>query len=176
VPAPDYGTGPREMSWIADTYMTLAPDKLDALASVTGKPVGQGGVRGRKEATGRGVYFACREAVGVGEDMRTVGLGVGLAGKRVVVQGLGNGRHHAAKFLQEGGAVLVGLAEYEGAIANPKGMDLDAVVRWRAETKSLLNFPGAHNLPNRDAALEVDCDILVPAALENVISTENAPR
>src|SRR5215470_19101351 len=176
VPAPDYGTGPREMSWIADTYMTLAPDKLDGLASVTGKPVGQGGVRGRKEATGRGVYFACREAVGVGEDMRALGVGVGLAGKRVVVQGLGNVGYHAAKFLQEGGAHLVGLAEYEGAIANPKGMDLEAIVRWRTETKSLLNFPGGQNLPSRDAALELDCDILVPAALENVITAENAPR
>ena len=176
VPAPDYGTGPREMSWIADTYMTLAPEKLDALACVTGKPVGQGGVRGRKEATGRGVYFGTREVVAVAEDMRMLGLGVGLSGKRVVVQGLGNVGYHAAKFLQEGGAVVVGLAEYEGAIASPKGIDLEAAMRWRGETKSLLNFPGAQNLPHRDAALELDCEIIVPAALENVITAENAPR
>jgi len=176
VPAPDYGTGPREMSWIADTYLALAPDKLDALASVTGKPVGQGGVRGRKEATGRGVFFGVREVASVAEDMRAVGLGVGLTGKRVVVQGLGNVGFHASKFLQEAGAILVALAEYEGAIANPKGLDLDAVMRWRNETKSILNFPGAQNLASRDAALEVDCDILVPAALENVITVENAPR
>ena len=176
VPAPDYGTGPREMSWIADTYMTLAPEKLDALACVTGKPVGQGGVRGRKEATGRGVYFGTREVVAVAEDMRMLGLGVGLSGKRVVVQGLGNVGYHAAKFLQDGGAVVVGLAEYEGAIASPKGIDLEAAMRWRGETKSLLNFPGAQNLPHRDAALELDCEIIVPAALENVITAENAPR
>jgi glutamate dehydrogenase (NAD(P)+) len=176
VPAPDYGTGPREMAWIADTYMTLSPDKLDGLACVTGKPVGQGGVRGRKEATGRGVYFGVREVVSVAEDMKALGLSVGLGGKRVVVQGLGNVGFHAAKFLQEAGAVLVGLAEYEGAIANPKGLDLEAVMRWRGETKSLLNFPGAQNLASRDAVLEVDCDVLVPAALENVITVENAGR
>jgi glutamate dehydrogenase (NAD(P)+) len=176
VPAPDYGTGPREMAWIADTFMTLSPDKLEGLACVTGKPVGQGGVRGRKEATGRGVYFGVREACAVAEDMKALGLTTGLAGKRVAVQGLGNVGFHAAKFLVEGGAILVGLSEFEGAIANPRGLDLEAVVRWRAETKSLLNFPGATNLPDRDAVLELDCDILVPAALENVITHENAPR
>jgi glutamate dehydrogenase (NAD(P)+) len=176
VPAPDYGTGPREMAWIADTYMTLSPDKLEGLACVTGKPVGQGGVRGRREATGRGVYFGVREACAVAEDMKALGLGVGLAGKRVAVQGLGNVGYHAAKFLGEGGATIVALSEYEGAIANPRGLDLEAVVRWRSETKSLLNFPGATNLPDRNAVLEVDCDVLVPAALENVITSENAPR
>jgi glutamate dehydrogenase (NAD(P)+) len=176
VPAPDYGTGPREMAWIADTYMTLSPDKLEGLACVTGKPVGQGGVRGRKEATGRGVYFGVREVCSVAEDMKALGLAAGLADKRVAVQGLGNVGYHAAKFLVEGGAVLVGLSEYEGAIYNPRGLDLEAVVRWRAETKSLLNFPGATNLPDRSAVLELDCDILVPAALENVIHAENAAR
>src|SRR5262249_5557112 len=133
-------------------------------------------VRGRREATGRGVYFGVREACAVGEDMKALGLGVGLAGKRVAVQGLGNVGYHAAKFLGEGGATIVALSEYEGAIHNPKGLDLEAVVRWRTETKSLLNFPGATNLPDRNAVLEVDCDILVPAALENVITHENAPR
>jgi hypothetical protein len=87
VPAPDYGSGSREMAWIADTYLALAPDKLDALACVTGKPVGQGGVRGRKEATGRGVYFGIREACSVAEDMKALGLTPGLAGKRVAVRG-----------------------------------------------------------------------------------------
>jgi len=176
VPAPDYGTGPREMAWIADTFMTLSPDKLEGLACVTGKPVGQGGVRGRKEATGRGVFFGVREVCSVAEDMRALGLPIGLQGKRVAVQGLGNVGYHAAKFLGEGGATIVALSEYEGAIHNPRGLDLEAVVRWRNETKSLLNFPGATNLPDRNAVLEVDCDILVPAALENVITIGNAPR
>ncbi|MBK8229262.1 MAG: Glu/Leu/Phe/Val dehydrogenase [Candidatus Eisenbacteria bacterium] len=176
VPAPDYGTGPKEMSWIADTYSTLAADKLDAMGCVTGKPIPQGGVRGRTEATGRGVYFGVRECVNLGEDMKALGLSTGVSGKRVVVQGLGNVGYHAAKFLQEAGAVLVGLAEYEGAIANPDGLDLEQVMAHRRETKSILNFKGATNLPNPQAALELDCDILVPAALENQITKENAPR
>ena len=176
VPAPDYGTGPREMAWILDTYNSFSSNPLEALACVTGKPVGQGGVRGRKEATGRGVFFGVREACSVVEDMEALGLQPGLAGKRVVVQGLGNVGYHAAKFLQEGGAVLVGLAEIEGAIYNPDGLDLEAVMEHRRRTGSILNFPGAKNLERSQDALELPCDILVPAALENQITVENAPR
>ena len=176
VPAPDYGTGPREMSWIADTYAQIHSGEIDASACVTGKPVSQGGIRGRKEATGRGVFFGVREALGEGDFVKTIGLSQGLVGKRVVVQGLGNVGYHAAKFLLEGGATLVGLAEYEGAISNPNGLDLEAVVNWRRETQSINGFPGAETLPSSAAALEIDCDILVPAALENVITGENAPR
>jgi glutamate dehydrogenase (NAD(P)+) len=176
VPAPDYGSGGREMAWIADTYQAMMRGELDALACVTGKPVGQGGIRGRKEATGRGVFFGLREACNIPEDMRELGLTPGLAGKRVVVQGLGNVGYHAAKFLQQGGAIIVGLAEYEGAIHNPAGLDVDSVVHWRNESKSLLGLPGATDLPHRDAALEIECDILVPAALENVITKANAGR
>jgi len=138
VPAPDFGSGPQEMSWIADTYNTLTADKLDALACVTGKPVGQGGIRGRTEATGLGVFYGLRHACSFAEDLRGLGLGPGLEGKTVVVQGLGNVGYHAAKFLQKGGAILVGLAEYEGAIHNPAGLDLDRVVAHRAETGSIL--------------------------------------
>jgi glutamate dehydrogenase (NAD(P)+) len=176
VPAPDFGSGPREMAWIADTYQAMSRGELDALACVTGKPVGQGGIRGRKEATGRGVFFSLREAASIEEDMKALGLTAGLSGKRVAVQGLGNVGYHAAKFLQEGGATIVGLAEFEGAIARPEGLDIDSVMKWRAETKSLLNLPGATNLASRDALLELDCDILVPAALENVITADNAAR
>jgi glutamate dehydrogenase (NAD(P)+) len=99
-----------------------------------------------------------------------------MAGKKAVVQGLGNVGYYTSKFLQEGGAVIVGLAEYEGAIYNPKGLDLDKVVAHRRETKSILNFPGATNLPATAAALELACDVVVPAALENQITAENAPR
>ncbi len=176
VPAPDYGTGPREMAWIADTYAQLADKDVNAAGCVTGKPIPQGGVRGRKEATGRGVYFGLREACDIAEDMKALGLSKGLEGKRVVVQGLGNVGYYAAKFLQDAGAVLVGLAEYEGAIADPRGLDLEKVMKHRGETKSLLNYPGATNLPRSLDALELDCDILVPAALENQITDENAPR
>ncbi len=175
VPAPDYGTSSREMAWIADTYRSLSND-LNAMACVTAKPVSQGGIRGRNEATGRGVMFGLREACNVAEDMKKLGLGPGLAGKRIVIQGLGNVGYHAAKLLQEQGAVLVGLAEYEGAISNPKGLDVDRVMEHRKNTKSILGFPGAQDIPQSAAALELECDILVPAALENVITAENAPR
>lgn len=175
VPAPDYGTGPREMAWMMDTYSAIHSE-LDSMACVTGKPLTQGGVRGRTEATGRGVCFGIREACQNAEDMTKLGLAPGLSGKTVVVQGLGNVGYYAAKFLQESGAVLVGLAEYEGAIHNPRGLDLEKVVAHRAETKSILNFPGAANLPVTAAALELPCDIVVPAALENQITRENAAR
>ncbi|HEX9801228.1 MAG TPA: Glu/Leu/Phe/Val dehydrogenase [Thermoanaerobaculia bacterium] len=176
VPAPDYGTGPREMSWIADTYMALANEDVNALGCVTGKPVGQGGVRGRKEATGRGVFFGMREACDDAEDMRRLGLSPGLGGKTVVVQGLGNVGYYAAKFFSAAGARLVGLAEREGSIASEHGLDLEAVMAHRAETGSILGCPGARDLPERTSALELECDLLIPAALENQITDENVDR
>ena len=176
VPAPDFGTGPREMAWIADTYVSLAADKLEALGCVTGKPIAQGGIRGRSEATGRGIAFATCEACTVAEDMKRLGLTPGIAGKRVVVQGLGNVGYNAAKFLEQAGAVLVGIAEAEGAIHNPKGISLEKVWAHRLETGSIRGLPGAVALEHRTEALEIDCDILVPAALENQITAENASR
>lgn len=176
VPAPDYGTGPTEMAWMADTYATLRAGELNCQACVTGKPITQNGIHGRLEATGRGVFFGVREACGSAEDMNALGLSAGLEGKRVVVQGLGNVGYHAAKYLQEGGAKLIALAEFEGAIYNERGLDLEEVSAHRRETTSILDFPGATNLPKSSDALELDCDILVPAALENQITDENAPR
>ena len=175
VPAPDFGTTAREMAWIADTYHSLSAGELNALACVTGKPVAQGGIRGREQATGRGVYYGIREACNDEELMKKLGLDQGVAGKRVVVQGLGNVGHYVSKFMQEAGAVLVGLAEYEGAIANPDGLDFEAVVRHRKDTGSILDFPGARNIKISAEALNLDCDILVPAALENQITRDNAP-
>lgn len=176
VPAPDYGTGEREMSWILDTYMAMNPGEVDAMACVTGKPITQGGVRGRKEATGLGVFYGVREVCSMPDIMERLGLSTGIAGKRVVLQGLGNVGYHSAKYFHEAGAVIVGLAEYEGAIANPDGLDVEAVVAHRKATGSILNFPGATNIVNSSEALELPCDILIPAALENVINGENAPR
>lgn len=176
VPAPDYGTGPREMAWIVDTYATLAPGQIDALGCVTGKPVTQGGVRGRAESTGRGVYFALREACNYAEEMKPLGFGTGLDGKTVVVQGLGNVGYHAAKFIREGGATIVALAEREGAIFSEKGLDVERVAAHRKETGSILGFPGARDIAKTGDALELECDVLVPAALENVITPENVDR
>ena len=176
VPAPDYGTGQREMAWIADTYIQVHPGEIDALGCVTGKPISQGGVRGRSTATGRGVFYGIREALMDADLVRRHGLSEGLAGKRVVVQGLGKVGYAAARFLQEGGAILVGLAEYEGAITNPNGLDLESVMRHRKDSGLITGFPGARDLPSSAAALELDCDVLVPAALENVLTRENAGR
>jgi glutamate dehydrogenase (NAD(P)+) len=176
VPAPDVGTGPREMAWIADTYSQLRAGELDALACVTGKPVSAGGIRGRAEATGRGVYYAVREVCGVVEDMKALGLSTGITGKRVVIQGLGNVGYHAARFFQLGGALVVGIAESEGAISDPKGLDIEKLMEHRRERRSILDFPGATNLARREDALELECDILIPAALERQITAENAPR
>lgn len=176
VPAPDYGTGEREMGWILDTYTAMNPGEIDAAGCVTGKPVSQGGVRGRREATGLGVFFGLREVCNMPEVMDKLGLATGVEGKRIIVQGLGNVGYHSAKFFQNAGAKVIGLAEFEGSIFSEEGLDIDAVFNHRKTTGSILNFPGAKNLETNTAALELDCDILIPAALENVINGENAPR
>jgi len=177
VPAPDYGTGEREMTWIADTFQALNPTQLDAYACVTGKPISLHGIPGRLEATGLGVFYGIQQAMAIAEDMKPLGLEPGLAGKRVVVQGLGNVGYHAARFAQaEGGAAIVAVAEIEGGIHDPKGLDVDAVLRHRRETGSILDFPGARNIDASAEVLELDCDILIPAALERQITAENAPR
>lgn len=177
VPAPDYGSGEREMSWIADTYLTMNPGQLDALGCVTGKPLSLHGIHGRKEATGRGVAIAIRECVAVADDMKSLGLTTGLAGKRVIIQGLGNVGYHSAKYLTEFGAVIVGLCEFEGAIYNPDGLDLEDVVVHRKNTGSILGFKGAKKEFKRSSeGLEQQCDILVPAALENQITEKNIAK
>ena len=176
VPAPDYGTGEREMSWILDTYSSLRPGEIDAAGCVTGKPVTQGGVRGRREATGLGVFFGLREVCNMPDIMKKMGLTTGVEGKRVVVQGLGNVGYHTGKFFQDAGSKVIGLAEYEGAIYNEEGLDIDDVFQNRRKTGTILNFPGAKNFAKNTDALEMDCDILIPAALENVIDGENAPK
>jgi glutamate dehydrogenase (NAD(P)+) len=177
VPAPDYGTGEREMAWIVDTFTQIGDDELNALACVTGKPVGQGGVRGRTEATGRGVFYGIREACSYEKDMHRLGLAPGLEDKNVVVQGLGNVGYHAAQILEEeGGANIVGIAEIEGAIYDESGLHVDDVVAHREETGSILDYPGAEDIETSTQALELPCDILIPAALEGVITADNAPR
>jgi len=177
VPAPDYGSGEREMSWIADTYLTMNPGSLDALGCVTGKPIALHGIAGRREATGRGVAYAIRECVSFTDDMKALGLSAGLNGKKVIVQGLGNVGYHSAKFLIEFGATIVGFCEYEGAIYNEDGLDLDDVFNHRRNTGSILGYAKAKKeFTNSAEGLEQDCHILVPAALENQITEENVGR
>ena len=176
VPAPDAGTGEREMAWMVDTYMALNPGQIDALGCVTGKPVTEGGIRGRKEATGQGLVYALEEACSQADDMKSLALAMGVEGKRVVIQGLGNVGYHAAKFCRERGARVIAMAVPEGAILDAKGLDEDAVVEHRKHTGSVLGFPGAMSIPRSTDALELDCDVLVPAATENQLTAENAPR
>ncbi|MBP7345940.1 MAG: Glu/Leu/Phe/Val dehydrogenase [Sediminibacterium sp.] len=176
VPAPDYGTGEREMSWIVDTYTSLKPGEIDAAGCVTGKPITQGGVRGRKEATGLGVFFGIREVCNMPDVMSKLGLTTGVEGKTVIVQGLGNVGYHSAKFFREHGSKVIAIAEYEGAIFNANGLNEEEVFQHRKATGSILNFPGATNIAKSTDALEIECDILIPAALENVINGDNAER
>lgn len=176
VPAPDYGTGEREMAWIVDTYVSMRPGEIDALGCVTGKPVTQGGVRGRREATGLGVFYGLREVCKMADIMKKLGLTTGVEGKKIIVQGLGNVGYHSAKFFEEAGAKIIALAEYEGAVYNKDGLNVEAVFQHRKATGSILRFPGATDIPKSSDALELECDILIPAALENVINQENADR
>ena len=176
VPAPDYGTGEREMAWIVDTYQSLKPGEIDAAGCVTGKPLSLGGVRGRKEATGLGVFYGVREVCLMEDVMKKQGLSVGIKNKKVIVQGLGNVGYYSAKFFREHGAIVVAIAEFEGAIYNEAGLNEEEVFQHRKKTGSILNFPGAKNIEKSADALELDCDILIPAALENVIDKNNAPK
>ncbi len=174
VPAPDYGTGGREMGWIADTYMTFKFGDTNAQGCVTGKPVGIGGIRGRTEATGLGVFFGLREFFKFEEDTKKLGLSPGLRGKTVIVQGFGNVGYHSAKFLAEEGAKIIGIAEYDGGIYDENGLNIEAVDKHRKATKSITGFPGATDIADSKSMLTMPCDILVPAALENQITEANA--
>jgi glutamate dehydrogenase (NAD(P)+) len=176
VPAPDYGSGSREMAWIADTYATFRFDDINALGCVTGKPLGQGGIQGRTEATGMGLFFGVREALNNVEDMKRMKMKPGIAGKKIILQGLGNVGFFSGKFCMEGGAIIVGIAEREGGIYNPKGLDVEKVFKHRKETGSILNFPGAKSIKKSAEVLEMECDVLIPAALENQINGSNAKR
>ncbi|MBM2847550.1 MAG: glutamate dehydrogenase/leucine dehydrogenase [Anaerolineales bacterium] len=177
VPAPDLGTGPREMAWIADVYKTLRPHEIDHLACVTGKPLTAGGIWGRVEATGRGVQYVLREFFRHPEDVKRVGLSGTLEGKTVVIQGLGNVGYHAAKFLsEEDGVKIIALVEWDGALHHPAGLPVESVRRYMNETGGVKGFPGATYAPDGLAGLELECDLLIPAAMESQITAQNADR
>jgi glutamate dehydrogenase (NAD(P)+) len=176
VPGPDVGTGEREMAWMADTYDAFHPGDIDNLACVTGKPISQGGIPGRKEATGRGVQYGIREAFQYADDMKRIGLSAGLDGKTVAIQGFGNVGYHAAKFLsEEDGCRIIAIGERDCTVANPKGLSIQALDAHRSQTGSIKGFPGGATL-DADAFWDTECDILIPAALENQITLENCHR
>jgi glutamate dehydrogenase (NAD(P)+) len=175
VPAPDMGTGEREMAWMMDTYRTLNPEDINHAACVTGKPVAHGGIRGRVEATGRGVVFALREFFRHPDDLSSSGLSGTLEGKRIIVQGLGNVGYHAAKILQEeDGAKIIAIIERDGAIRDDKGLNIQAVYAHLTESGGVSGFGEATHIEEGLSALELDCDILIPAALEGQITAANA--
>lgn len=177
VPAPDYGTGEREMGWIADTFKALKSGEMNTYACVTGKPIALHGIEGRREATGLGVYYGLEECLSRKEVVKPLGMKPGIKGKRVIVQGLGNVGYHAADSISRlGKGIITGIAEMEGGIFDPDGLDVDAVFQHRKETGSILNFPGATNVEDGQQLLEEDCDILIPAALEEQITKKNAAR
>lgn len=175
VPAPDMGTGEREMAWIADQYARMNTTDINARACVTGKPINLGGIQGRIEATGRGAQYAIREFFREPLDIAKAGLKGTIEGKRVVIQGLGNVGYHAAKFLsQEDGAIITAIIERNGVISSDQGLNIDDVRDWIAKNGGVKGFPGATYHENGSALLEAECDILIPAALEGVIHKDNA--
>ena len=177
VPAPDMGTGEREMAWIADQYARMNTTDINARACVTGKPINAGGIQGRTEATGRGVQYALQEFFRDKRDMEKAGLTGTLDGKKVIVQGLGNVGYHAAKFLsEEDGAIITGIIERDGALFSPEGLDVEAVHQWIAKHGGVTGFPDATHHAEGAKVLEEECDILIPAALEGVINLSNAER
>lgn len=177
VPAPDMGTGEREMAWMADTYKHLRPDDINYIACVTGKPVHHGGIAGRKEATGRGVQFTIQEFFRHPDDVKRAGLSGGLAGKRIVVQGLGNVGYHAAKFLsEEDDAIITAIIERDGAIINDDGLSVEDAYQHLVQHGTIKDFPGSRFEPAGAMVLEKECDLLIPAALEGQITKDNAER
>lgn len=177
VPAPDMGTGEKEMAWIADQYHRMNTTDIDARACVTGKPLNAGGIRGRVEATGRGVQYAIRDFFRYKDDLKVAGLSEGLAGKRIVVQGLGNVGYHAAKFFhEEDDCKITAIIEYNGSLHNEAGINVEEAKQFMMEHGSFEGYPNATFVEHGEALLELDCDVLVPAALEGVINRQNADR
>ena len=177
VPAPDMGTGEREMAWISDTFQNLYPNQINGMGCVTGKPVYSGGIRGRTEATGRGVQFGIREFFRHPEDLKLAQIDGGLDSKKIIVQGLGNVGWHAAKFLsEEDGAKIIGIIERDGAIYSEKGLDVNDVLNYIKENGGVKNFPNSSFTESGQEMLEKECDILIPAAIEGVINSSNAAR
>lgn len=176
VPAPDVGTNETTMMWMADEYRRLRPTDINGSACVTGKPLAAGGIEGRVEATGRGVQYAIQAFFDEERDRAKTSLPNTLAGSTVVVQGLGNVGYHAAKFLsEEDGCKIISVIERDGVVRNPKGLNVEELHQHIAETGGIRDFQGGtHSLDGADA-LKDECDILIPAALEGVITGENAP-
>ena len=173
VPAPDVGTSPREMGWILDAYKSLRPEDINHMACVTGKPVEHGGIKGRLEATGRGVHEALKEFFRHPEEVKKSGLNGQLNNQKIIIQGFGNVGLNSAKALYEDGATIIGVAEIDGAIFNDSGINIIDLEKYKIENNTILNFPNTKNISSSNDILTYKCDILIPAALENTITLKN---
>jgi len=176
VPAPDYGTGSREMAWIFDTYQTFkGGEEMDSAGCVTGKPVNQYGIQGRTEATGRGVFYGIRELFNDEKMLKKLNMTKGIAGKTMVIQGLGNvGSYTGTISQEEGGVIVIGVAEMEGTIVSKENIDIKSLLEFRKKTGSIIGFPGTTAMKDQKDWIGIECDILVPAALESQINRDNA--
>ena len=176
VPAPDVGTSPREMGWILDAYKSLKPEDINHMACVTGKPVEHGGIKGRLEATGRGVHEALKEFFRHPEEVKKSGLNGQLNNQKIIIQGFGNVGLNSAKALYEDGSTIIGVAEIDGAIFNDSGINITELEKYKKENNTILNFPNTKNISSSNDILTYKCDILIPAALENTITLKNADK
>jgi len=179
VPAPDMGTGQREMAWIVSTYAAHCSSDIDHMGCVTGKPVSMGGIRGRVEATGRGVVFGLREFFRHPEDVKLAKMeGNSLEGKTVIIQGLGNVGYHTASILQkEDGAKIIAVLEWDGGLYDPDGLDVEDVFQYKVDNKGgVKGYSKAEYFEDSKVLLEKECDILIPAAMEAVINRSNAAK
>jgi glutamate dehydrogenase (NAD(P)+) len=172
VPGPDMGTDENVMAWIADEYRRLHPTDIDSLACVTGKPISKGGVNGRTEATGRGVYYAVQEFLKYPKDCKKIGLSPHLEDKKIIIQGFGNVGYYAARFLSENGAKIITVIEKDGSVVNEKGINIESLKKYFDKKRTFIGFDGFTKTKNR--FLTKKCDILIPAAVENVINKDNA--
>ena len=179
VPAPDMGTGQREMAWIVSTYAAHRPNDINHMGCVTGKPVSMGGIRGRVEATGRGVVCGLREFFRHPEDVKLANLeGNSLKGKKIIIQGLGNVGYHTASILQkEDDAKIIAILEWDGALVDSNGLDVEDVYKYKCDNKGRVKgYPKAQYFEESSSVLELACDILIPAAMEAVINQSNAAK
>jgi len=174
VPAPDVGTSQREMGWILDAYKSSRPDDINHVACVTGKSVNHGGIKGRLEATGRGVCEALKEFFRHPDEVSKANIGnPNLNDQRIIIQGFGNVGLHSAKSLFATGAKIIGIAEKDGAIFNKEGINIIELEEYKQGKKTILGFPNTKTIDVSSDLLTYDCDILIPAALENVITLKN---